>query len=81
MTKRPHKTVAIYARVSTDKQKVDMQLTELRQFAARSGWRIHRECIDQSFTGANTNRPAFSGMMEEARKENSTSSWSGSWTA
>jgi DNA invertase Pin-like site-specific DNA recombinase len=68
MSKHPSKSVAIYARVSTDKQKVDMQLNELRQFAARSGWRIHREYIDQSFTGANTNRPAFSEMMDEARK-------------
>jgi len=67
MTK-PIKAVAIYARVSTDKQKVDMQTSELRQFAARSGWTVHREYIDQSFTGANTNRPAFSEMMDEARK-------------
>jgi len=62
------KTVAIYARVSTDKQKVDMQLGELQQFAARSGWTIYKEYIDQSFTGANTNRPAFLDMMEAARK-------------
>lgn len=62
------KTVAIYARVSTDKQKVDMQLNELRQFTARSGWTIYQEFIDQSFTGANTNRPAFSAMMDAARK-------------
>ena len=62
------KAVAIYARVSTDKQKVDMQLGELREFAARSGWTIYTEYIDQSFTGANTNRPAFLSMMEAARK-------------
>ncbi len=65
---KKHKTAAIYARVSTDKQKVDMQLIELRQFAARSGWTVYREYIDQSFTGANTNRPAFAEMMEAARK-------------
>ena len=59
---------AIYARVSTDKQKVDMQLNELRQFVARSGWAVFKEYIDQSFTGANTNRPAFLSMMEAARK-------------
>ncbi len=63
-----NKTFAIYARVSTDKQKVDMQLNELRQFVKRSGWTIHQEYIDQSFTGANMNRPAFLAMMEEARK-------------
>lgn len=65
---RPKKTAAIYARVSTDRQKVDLQLNELRDFVARSGWSIHQEYIDQSFTGANTNRPAFLAMMEAARK-------------
>ena len=64
----PEKTIAIYARVSTDKQKVDMQLNELRQFAARSGWTIYEEYIDQNFTGTNTNRPAFQEMMDAARK-------------
>lgn len=58
-----NKTAAIYARVSTDKQKVEMQLSELRQFAARSGWTVHREYIDHRFTGANTNRPAFSDIV------------------
>lgn len=62
------KAAAIYARVSTDKQKVDMQLNELRQFVARSGWTIYKKYIDQSFTGANTNRPTFSAMLEAARK-------------
>jgi len=62
------KTVAIYARVSTDKQRVDMQLTELRQFAARSGWSIYEEYIDQNFSGGNTKRPAFTAMMDAARK-------------
>jgi len=62
------KSVAIYARVSTDKQKVDLQLDELRQFAVRSHWTIHQEYIDQNFTGANTKRPAFQAMMAAARK-------------
>ena len=66
--KQSKKAAAIYARVSTDKQKVDMQLSELRQFVTRSGWTIYKEYIDQSFTGANTNRPAFLAMMEAARK-------------
>ena len=62
------KTVAIYARVSTDRQKVDMQLHELRQFAARSGWNIYKEYIDQNYSGGNTKRPAFTAMMDAARK-------------
>jgi DNA invertase Pin-like site-specific DNA recombinase len=64
---KPKKT-AIYARVSTDKQKVDMQLNELREFVTRSGWTIYQEYIDQSFTGVNTNRPAFLAMMKAAKK-------------
>jgi DNA invertase Pin-like site-specific DNA recombinase len=62
------KNAVIYARVSTDRQNVDMQLNELRQFAGRSGWQVFEEYIDQNHTGANTNRPAFLSMMEAARK-------------
>jgi DNA invertase Pin-like site-specific DNA recombinase len=62
------KTVAVYARVSTDKQKVDMQLRELGDFVKRSGWKIYKKFIDQGYTGANTKRPAFIEMMIEAKK-------------
>jgi len=62
------KSVAIYARVSTDSQKVDMQIRELRDFVNRSGWKIFNEYTDQGYTGANTKRPAFAEMMFEARK-------------
>ena len=64
----PQKTVAIYARVSTDKQAVDMQLSELRDFVKRSNWKIYKKYIDQGYTGANTKRPAFTDMMNQARK-------------
>lgn len=67
MTKK-QKSVAIYARVSTNKQKVDMQLRELRDFVKRSGWKIFDEFIDQGFTGANTKRPAFNEMMTAAKR-------------
>jgi DNA invertase Pin-like site-specific DNA recombinase len=60
--------VAIYARVSTDKQKVDMQLNELRDFINRSGWKVYKEFIDEGYTGSNTKRPAFTEMQHEARK-------------
>lgn len=66
--KTKKKIVAIYARVSTDKQKVDMQLNQLREFVKRSGWVIYQEYIDQSYTGTNTSRPAFLQMMTEARR-------------
>lgn len=62
------KTVAIYARVSTDKQAVDMQLAELQAYLKKREWEIYQEYIDQGYTGGNTKRPAFSQMMEDARK-------------
>lgn len=69
MTK-PKKAVAIYARVSTDKQKVDMQLNELRQFVARSGWKIYKEYIDQSFNRRQHQPPglfSYDGSSQEKK--------------
>ena len=60
--KNAARQVAIYPRVSTDKQTTDLQLAELSEFAKRSGWNIHHEYIDHSYTGANTKRPAFNEM-------------------
>ena len=60
--------VSIYARVSTDRQTTDLQLNELRDFVRRSGWTIYQEFIDEGYSGSNTNRPAFSEMMEQAKK-------------
>jgi len=60
--------VAIYARVSTDKQAVDMQLNELRKFIKRSKWEVYQEYIDQA-TGANSSRPGYSAMMLDAKQK------------
>lgn len=65
-----NKKVAVYARVSTDKQKVDMQIHELREFVKRRSWTVMAEYIDEGFTGSDTKRPAFNDMMSEARKRN-----------
>jgi DNA invertase Pin-like site-specific DNA recombinase len=62
------KAVAIYARVSTDRQAVDMQLHELREYVARRGWTIQEEYIDHGYSGSSTKRPAFTLMMNEAKK-------------
>jgi len=62
----PNKIVAIYARVSTDKQKVDMQL---RDYVTRSDWTILDEFIDQAATGGNTKNPAFQAMLASARQK------------
>ena len=62
------KTAAIYARVSTDKQKAEMQVVELKVFVKRRGFSLGQIYIDQGFTGGNIQRPAFGKMMEDAHK-------------
>lgn len=44
-----NKRIAICARVSADKRKVDMQLAKLREFIQRSGPQLSREYIDQGY--------------------------------
>jgi len=62
------KTAAIYARVSTDKQKAEMQVVELKVFVKRRGFSLGQIYIDQGYTGGNIQRPAFGRMMEDAHK-------------
>ena len=44
--------VALYARVSTDGQDPELQLSALRAHAAKRGWVIAGEFIDQGYSGA-----------------------------
>ncbi len=63
---------AIYARVSTDQQTTENQLTELRQVATRMGWEVVAEFIDHGVSGAKgrTQRPQFDAMLRGVtRKE------------
>ena len=58
---------AIYARVSTRDRGQDFtnQLLALRDFAAKQGWTIYREFVDQ-LTGSTDERPAFQEMFKAA---------------
>jgi len=40
--------IAIYSRISTDKQDNQNQLDQLRGFAASQGWKIKREYVQNS---------------------------------
>ncbi len=57
----------IYARVSTDDQKCDLQLFECREYAARSGWEIGAEYIDKGISGMKRDRPALSRLLKDAQ--------------
>ena len=65
------KKVVIYARVSSDKQDVDLsisaQLKAIREYARNNGYEVVREFVDEAETGRTTARPAFREMISLAR--------------
>src|SRR5690242_8273389 len=60
--------VAIYARVSTDKQETANQLLELRAFAAKQGWQIVFEYVDAGESGTKADRAELNKMFADASK-------------
>lgn len=60
--------VALYARISTiDKgQDVELQLSELREFARMRGFEIVREYVDRGISGAKESRPELNELMQSA---------------
>jgi site-specific DNA recombinase len=65
---------AIYARVSSDSQDVDLsisaQLRAVRDYAAKHGYEIIREFIDEAESGRSAYRPAFREMIALAKTKN-----------
>jgi DNA invertase Pin-like site-specific DNA recombinase len=72
--------VALYSRVSTDRQSTENQLLELRTVAERSGWVIVDEYVDQGISGAKgrDQRPEFDRLMKDASRKrfDLVASWS-----
>ena len=64
--------VALYARVSSDRQDVDLsvaaQLRALRDYAAKNGYLVAREYVDEAESGRIADRPQFRKMIDEATK-------------
>ena len=73
------KRVAIYARVSTDKQTTDNQRRELEAVAARSGWDVVR-VFEDVISGAKgrDKRPGLDAMLKavNAREFDMVAAWS-----
>lgn len=61
-------TVAMYTRVSTQDQSVEMQLSDLRKFCEQRGFEIYKEYSDQGISGSKDHRPALNELMSDARK-------------
>ena len=68
--KEAHTSVALYARVSSDKQDVDLsvsaQLRALRDYAEKNGHIVVREYIDEAESGRIADRPQFKKMLDAA---------------
>lgn len=61
--------VALYARVSTlNGQDPEMQLSELREYAARRQWQITSEYTDQGVSGSKESRPELNRLMADAQR-------------
>ena len=59
---------AIYARVSTNEQRTDSQVHELKQYAAQRGWAVHKVYTDEGISGATDCRPALDQLLADAQK-------------
>ena len=66
---QPLTPAALYARVSSDRQDVDLsvsaQLRALKEYAKANGYSVAREYIDEAESGRVADRPQFREMIEE----------------
>ena len=76
-----HTPAALYARVSSDRQDVDLsvaaQLRALRDHARKNGYMVVREFVDEAESGRIADRPQFRKMIDEAGRPPSGKSSSG----
>ena len=75
MSERQEPTpAALYARVSSDRQDVDLsvaaQLRALRDYARENGYVVAREYVDEAESGRVADRPQFKEMIDTAAKPN-----------
>ena len=64
--------VALYARVSSDRQDVDLsiaaQLRALRDYAEKNDYLVAREYVDEAESGRIADRPEFQKMLNEGQQ-------------
>jgi len=67
------KRVATYARVSSEKQDIDLsisaQLKALREYASRNNHIVMKEYVDEAESGRSIDRPGFKQMITAARQK------------
>ncbi len=72
---QPPTPAALYARVSSDRQDVDLsvaaQLRALNDYAKKHGYSVARQYVDEAESGRIADRPQFRKMIEEGSQPNS----------
>jgi len=61
--------VALYTRVSTNDQSVEMQTSDLKRYCAQRGFEVFKEYSDQGISGVKDKRPALDELMSDAKKK------------
>jgi len=61
------KKIALYTRVSTDEQKTDLQLMDLKEYVRRRGYEIYN-FYEDIISGATKERKALDQLMDDAKK-------------
>ena len=73
---QPLTPAALYARVSSDRQDVDLsvsaQLRALRDYTKKNGYVVAREYVDEAESGRIADRPQFTKMLDAAAKPNAS---------
>jgi len=60
--------VALYSRVSTQDQSVEMQSADLKRYSKERRFEVYKEYSDEGISGTKDRRPALDELMEDARK-------------
>lgn len=68
MNSLKQKRAGLYVRCSTADQSTNAQESELREFAERRGWLVHRVYSDKGISGAKTQRPALDQLFADCHK-------------
>jgi len=61
--------VALYTRVSTNDQSVEMQTSDLKRYCAQRGFEVFKEYSDRGVSGTKDKRPALDELMNDAKKK------------
>lgn len=60
--------VAIYARTSTNRQDIELQLVELRDYAGARGWELVDEFVDEGVSSRRIVRPRLAELKKACRQ-------------